>query len=457
MFKVAIVGRTNVGKSTLFNLLIGKKKSIISTEPGTTRDRIYGECFWRGETFELIDIGGLRKKEWADEEVEKEIQKQIEIALKEADLILFLLNIKEGIKKQDQQIAQKLKKLKKPIILALNKVDGPQLRESVEEQKFLKFGFGKPFLISALTGSGIGDLLDEIIKQLPECPANRATESAGNQAIRNKKENSQLLKYPGSQLTKIAIIGKTNIGKSTLVNSLLGQERLIVTALPHTTREPIDTFLEYKGKPLILIDTAGIRKRTKIKSEIEKIGLEKSLKMIKRAEIVFLMLDLSEKVSFLDKKLAGLLEKEKRGVILVINKFDLARLRLEKYLDYYQNALPNLWWAPIIFISAKEKINLEKLLDLTLEIKAKMKRLFEPEKLNKVLKEIIRESGFKEKYWSKAEIKQITTKIPFFIINLPKLTRKDIPPLAAQINLLKKKIRREFDLWGVPIIIKIKN
>jgi len=190
MFKVAIVGRTNVGKSTLFNLLIGKKKSIISTEPGTTRDRIYGECFWRGETFELIDIGGLRKKEWADEEVEKEIQKQIEIALKEADLILFLLNIKEGIKKQDQQIAQKLKKLKKPIILALNKVDGPQLRESVEEQKFLKFGFGKPFLISALTGSGIGDLLDEIIKQLPECPANRATESAGNQAIRNKKENS---------------------------------------------------------------------------------------------------------------------------------------------------------------------------------------------------------------------------------------------------------------------------
>jgi GTP-binding protein len=445
MFKVTIVGRPNVGKSTLFNRLIEEKKSIVSNLSGTTRDRIYGQCFWRGKCFELIDVGGLKIKK-SDEILEKEIQKQIESAIKEGNLILFLLDGKVGITAEDREIARKLKKIKKPVLLVVNKIDSPKERKIVEEENFLKLGLGQPILVSAANGSGLGDLLDEMVNQFIGC--------IGSQAIKNPK--TQASKYQSNQITKIAIVGRTNVGKSTLINSILGQERVVVTPLPHTTREPIDTFFEYKGKPLILIDTAGIRKKTKIKSQVERVGVEKSLKMIKRADIVFLLLDVLEMVSFLDKKLAGLIKEEKKAAILVINKLDLIKTDLEKYIQYYQQALPNLWWVPIIFISAKEKINLEKLLDLTLEIKEKMRKIFAKNELNKVFKETIFEYNFKESFWSEAKLKQQIKNIPSFLLVLPKLTRKEKPPVPAQLNLLEKNLRKKFNLWGVPIEIELK-
>jgi len=433
MYKIVIVGRQNVGKSTLFNRLIEEKKSIVSVEPGTTRDRIYGTCSWQGKSFILVDIGGIRKI--IKGEIEKEIQKQITIALEEANLILFLLDDKEGITKEDREIAKELKKLKKPILLVLNKIDSPKERKKINEKNFLKLGLGKPFLVSAANGSGTGDLLDEIVKY-------------------RDRDIWQSTKEKG---IKVAIIGKTNVGKSTLVNSILGQERVIVTPLPQTTRQPIDTYLECKGKPMILIDTAGIRRRAKIKKEVERIGIEKSLKMIERADIVLLMLDILEKVSHLERTLAKIIKREKKSVILVVNKFDLAKVKMEKYLEYFQGEFSSLWWAPIIFISAKEKINLEKLLDLIFEIEEKKKEIFEPEKLNRILKNLIKEYNFSQRFWPKAKLEQKKNEIPIFILSLPKLTRKEIPPRQAQINLLEKNIREEFNLWGVPINLKIEK
>ncbi len=240
------------------------------------------------------------------------------------------------------------------------------------------------------------------------------------------------------------------------MNSILGEERVIVAPQPHTTREPIDTFLIYKDRPIILVDTAGIRKKTKIKEEIEKIGVEKSLKIIKRADIVFLMLDLSEKVSYLDRKLAGLVKKEKRGLILVINKFDLAKFNIERYIQYYQQALPTIWWAPIIFISAKEKINLEKLLELALEIKMKMEEVFNQKDLAETLYQTIKKYGFKEKFWLKTKIEQKRGIRPIFKLKIPRITKKEKPPAMAQINILEKEIRKKFALFGVPLEIKLK-
>ncbi|MCX7779259.1 MAG: ribosome biogenesis GTPase Der [Patescibacteria group bacterium] len=441
MIKVLLVGRINVGKSTLFNCLVEEKKSIVSPEPGTTRDRIYGRCFWRGESFQLIDLAGLKGTKVGQDFLTKEVQKQIAFALEEGDLILFLLDGKTGLTAEDRVIAKKLKKLKKPIILVVNKIDSPRQRAEVKEENFLKLGLGQPFFISALNGPGVGDLLDEILKKIKEMKAKKTS------TLVCEREKEKSLKAA----IKIAIIGRPNVGKSTLVNSILGEERVIVTPFPQTTREPVDTFFTYKDKLLIFIDTAGIRRRTKIKKEIERIGIERSLKTIQKADLVLLVFDLNERVSHLERTLARLIKEEKKSLILVVNKFDLAKLAMEKYLEYYQSELETLWWAPIIFVSAKEKINLTKLLDLILEIEKRKKKKFSPKILNQILKETIREYHFKEKYWLRTKIFQVKEKIPTIVIKVPRLTRKEKPPVQAQFNLLEKKIREKFNFWGVPL------
>jgi GTP-binding protein len=444
MYKVLIVGRVNVGKSTLFNLITEKKKAVVSKEPKTTRDRIYGECFWRKEKFILIDIAGFTKErlESKEEILEKEIKKQMEIALNEADLIIFLLDINDEITSEDREIAKEIKKLKKEVILAVNKVDNPKLREKAQEINFLSLGFGEPFLISAANGSGVGDLLDELVKRISKIKKEKVTRK---EKISRKKP------------FKIAIVGKTNVGKSTLVNSILGEERVIVTPLPHTTREPIDTYFSYQGENFILIDTAGIRKKTKIKSEVEKIGVMKSLKMIEKSDVVLLVVDLCERVSHLDRKLADLIKENKKSVILVINKFDLARRPFKEYLNYYQNQFPNLWWAPIVFISAKEKINLDKLFQQILLIKQRLKIKLKKRELNLLLKEVIKKYNFSQKYWREVEIYQEKNQIPTVVLKIPKLSAKEIPPNEAQLNILEKKIREKFELWGVPLEVKART
>jgi len=438
--KIVLIGKTNVGKSTLFNKIIEKNKAIISKEVHTTRDRIYGECQWRGKNLTFIDVGGITKEKISDRQkiLEKEIQKQIEIALEEAEIILFLLDAQKEITLEDRIIAQKIKKLKKKIILVINKVDNLSLREEIKKKNFLKLGFGQPIFVSAANGSGVGDLLDEIIKKIKKIPSQKYTPQ--------RKEPF-----------KIAIVGRTNVGKSTLVNSILGEERVIVTPLPHTTREPVDSYFSYQGQNFLLIDTAGMRKKTKVKSEIERVGIIKSLKMIEKSDIVLLIIDLCERISKIDKKLADLAKENKKGIILVINKFDLAQRPFKEYLNYYQNQFLNLWWVPIVFISAKEKINLDKLLEQILLIKEKMKIKLKKKELNFLLKEIIETYHFNQKYWSEVKIFSKKDKIPNIIIKIPKLTAKEIPPTKAQINILEKKIREKFELWGVPINLEIKN
>lgn len=459
--KIVLIGKTNVGKSTLFNRIIEEKRALVSREAHTTRDRIYGQYLWRGEKFTIVDVGGIstEKLERGKTDIEEGIKNQIRIALEEADLIVFLLDIKAGINIEDRVIAQQLKKIsarggsppvggqaalggKKELILAVNKVDGQRDREKAVEENFLRLGFGKPILVSAVSGAGVGDLLDRIYNKIKE--------------IKKKSvpEKELLL---GKNLIRLAVFGRTNVGKSTLINSLLDEERLIVTPFPHTTREPIDSYFFYKDKEFVLIDTAGARRKTKVKSEIERLGIKKTFETIKKADIVLLIFDMMERVSHLDQRLAELIKKERKGLILVVNKIDLGKTRVKKYIEYYENQFIALWWAPVVFISAKEKINLDKLLDNVLMMKDQMETEFDKIKLDNILKRTIAKYKFSQKYWLKAKIHQIKDTVPNFMIIVPRITNKEIMPREAQIKLLEKKIREEFSLWGVPIQLKVQS
>jgi GTP-binding protein len=241
--KVCIIGRTNVGKSTLFNRLIDQQKAIISKIAGTTRDRNYMKCFWRGKTFELIDTGGLQKIEM--DEIEKKVQLQTQIAIKEADLILFVVDVREGMLFEDKEIAKNLRKSKKAVILIVNKVDSNNLRKLTSD--FFKLGLGEPILVSAVTGIGTGDLLDEIVKKIFVLPTVQLDEN--NESLTKKS------------VTKIILVGRPNVGKSSILNAILGEERVIVSEQPHTTREVLDTLIIYKNQPIVIIDTVGLRKK----------------------------------------------------------------------------------------------------------------------------------------------------------------------------------------------------
>lgn len=328
MKKVVIIGRTNVGKSTLFNVLTEQNKALVSKVPGTTRDRSYGTCSWQGQEFILIDTGGISKtkklKSYNPQaELEKGIRGQVEIAFKEADLILFLADIRDGILPGDKEIASYLRKTlrqssgqaKKPIILTLNKADSSRLRERAGE--FFKLGLGEPIIISALTGSGTGDLLDRIIDNKGSVTHSKAK---GDKAIANHESLTSNLQPPTSNLS---IVGKTNVGKSSLLNAILGEERVIVSEIPHTTREPQDTLINYKNQPILLIDTAGIRKKAKIKSFLEKEGVRKSLRVLKDSDVVLFVVEAHQPITHQDKALAKYIVESKKGIVIVANKCDL--------------------------------------------------------------------------------------------------------------------------------------
>ena len=339
----AIVGRPNVGKSTIFNRMIGERKSIVEDTPGVTRDRIYGKVEWLTQEFRLIDTGGIQL---ADQPFQEEIRMQVEIAVDEADVIIFVVNGKEGITNDDEFIARMLQRSEKPVILAVNKVDNAEMQANIYE--FYNLGIGDPIAISGVHGIGIGDILDEVLKSFPD-----------------KKVDD----YEG--MTKFCLIGRPNVGKSSLVNALLKEDRSIVSQIEGTTRDAIDTPFHHEDKDYVVIDTAGIRKRGKVYEAIEKYSVLRAMSAIERSDVVLVVLDGELGIREQDKHVAGYAHEAGKGVILVYNKWDTVekdeqtmnqitkKLRQEFiYLDYAQ----------VLFVSAKSGQRVNALLPLIDEV-----------------------------------------------------------------------------------------
>ncbi len=450
--QVIIIGRANVGKSTLFNRLIEKPKALTSKLAGTTRDTNIGQVYWQGVNFELIDTGGvetiipskkIKKLSPAlNIEYTLDIIEKTQSALKKADLILFLVDIQTGLLPQDKELGKILKRLGKQIIFVANKTDSLKLREKMGE--FFKLGFGEPFFVSALNGSGTGDLLDEIVKRLKKF-----------------KKGKKAEKFEIKQAIKIAIIGKPNVGKSSLLNSLLQEERAIVSPLPHTTREAIDTFLEYKNKNLILIDTAGIRKQAKISKGLEKISVKKSLENARNADVCLLVLDISEPIGVQDNKLSKILIDANVSIIIVANKWDKIEDKTDKTQNDFQKNIYRhfsyLTWVPIIFVSALTHKNVYNILDLALQIYENRNIKISDSALNKFLKQAIkrqrplRAKGSKHPYL--LDLKQIKTDPPRFQLQI----RKTDTLSSTYIKYLENALRQKFNLLGTPVKIMIKQ
>jgi GTP-binding protein len=376
---IALIGRVNVGKSTLFNKIIEENLALVSNIAGTTRTRNIGIAAWRGRQFRLVDTGGLTFSE--DVPLEDDIIKQTEIALAEADIILFVVDIRSGLLPQEREIARRLVKQykTKPVILVANKADSQTIHHLVYEREWRQLGLGEPFPVSAANGSKIGDLLDKMYKELGKI-----------------KKNPK--RAPESEPVKVALMGKPNVGKSSLFNKLIGEERVIVSDMPHTTREPHDTLVEVEFEPndnevsgseviakekissgkkkkvkaskdqILFIDTAGIRRKSKVSGELEKIGIQKSIATVNRADIVLLVLDATEPITDQDQQLAGLLREHIRSVIIVINKWDKADanddpFRNEVKEDIYKK-FPHLNFAPIVFVSAKTGYRIHQIFPL---------------------------------------------------------------------------------------------
>lgn len=340
---VAIVGRPNVGKSTVFNRIIGERKSIVEDTPGVTRDRIYGKAEWLTKEFRVIDTGGIQL---AEQDFQKEINMQVEIAIEEADCILFVVSGKEGVTHDDEYIARLLQRSKKPVILAVNKIDDSAQNDQIYE--FYNLGLGDPTAVSGAHGIGIGDILDAIIHSFPDQPKNE---------------------YEG--MTRFCVIGRPNVGKSSLVNAILNQERVIVSDIEGTTRDAIDTPFKREGKDYVVIDTAGIRKRGKVYENIEKYSVLRAMSAIERSDVVLVVIDGEKGIREQDKHVAGYAHEAGKGVIIVYNKWDTVEkdeqtmVKVEKEI---RAQFLYLSYAPILFVSALKKQRIHTILPMIDEV-----------------------------------------------------------------------------------------
>lgn len=338
---VAIVGRPNVGKSTLFNRIAGKRIAIVEDTPGVTRDRIYAEAEWTGHVFTIIDTGGIEPEN--GDIIAAQMRRQAQIAIETADVIVFIVDGKEGLTDSDNEVAQMIRKSKKPVVLAVNKIDS--IKEEDSKFEFYNLGIGDPVTISASQGLGIGELLDEVVKDF------------------RKPENED----GEDEYIKIAFVGKPNVGKSSLINKLLGEERVIVSDIPGTTRDAIDSYLETDIGKFLLIDTAGLRRKSKIKGEIERYSVVRTLAAIERADVCILMLDATETISDQDEKIIGYAHEQGKSILVIVNKWDLVEKddkTMENYKKSLQNSLSFMSYAPYLFISAKTGQRVIKVLDM---------------------------------------------------------------------------------------------
>ena len=339
---VAVVGRPNVGKSTLFNRIAGERISIVQDTPGVTRDRIYADAEWLNRKFTLIDTGGMELG--AEDAILKQILRQAKIAIETADVIIFVCDIKEGATGEDIQIANVLRRAKKPVILAVNKADSIT-RDSINIYEFYSLAIGDPIPVSAGQALGLGDLLDEVVKHF---------------------DKPGSLDYDDDEI-KVAIIGKPNVGKSSLINRIIGEERLIVSDIPGTTRDAVDTRISINGDNYVFIDTAGIRRKSKIKEEIERFSIIRAVSAVERADVAVLVIDANEGISDQDTKIAGIAHERGKAAVIAVNKWDAIEKdekTMNKYIKDISNELAYMPYAPKVFISAQTGQRLEKLIEM---------------------------------------------------------------------------------------------
>lgn len=424
---IAIVGRPNVGKSTVFNRMLEQRLSIVEDTPGVTRDRIYGDCSWLNKTFRLIDTGGIQI---ADQPFAKEINMQVEIAIEEADVIIFLTSGKEGLTNDDQYIARLLRKSNKPVVLGVNKIDGQEKIDNIYE--FYSLGLGDPIPVSGSHGIGIGDLLDECTKQMPE-----------------KQKDS----YEG--MIKFAIIGRPNVGKSSLTNAFLKQDRVIVSNIEGTTRDAIDTVFVANDKTYVVIDTAGIRKRGKVYENIEKYSVLRAKGAIERADVVLIVIDGEKGIIEQDKHVAGLAHEAKKGVIIVYNKWDLVEKddkTMDKITKEIRDQFAYLDYAPVAFTSAKDGKRVNTLLPLIDEVYNNVNLRIKTNVLNEVIMDAQlanpakTHNGKRLKIYYASQVETAPCVIALFV-NDPELMH------FSYQRYIENKVREAFGFEGVPITI----
>jgi GTP-binding protein len=362
---VAIVGRPNVGKSTLFNRVVGARKAIVEDTPGTTRDRLQADITYRERPFSLIDTGGLEPD--ADEGYSGLIRRQVQTAVQEADVILFILDATAGVTRTDSEIAEMLRRVETPVMMLANKVDNEARRDAAIE--FYELGLGEPIPISAYHDLGVRDVLDRLAQLLPESPAHETMDEL-----------------------RLAVVGRPNVGKSALVNAILGEDRVIVSEESGTTRDAVDTKFVYRDKPLVLVDTAGIRRRGRIERGVERYSVMRAREAIERADIAVLVLDATEKLAAQDLHVAGYVADAYKGMIIAVNKWDLMEDSDESRETFARNVLRRLQftpWAPLAFVSAKTGLNIEGLLDLALEIGDTRSQRIPTSEVNTALREAV--------------------------------------------------------------------
>jgi len=432
---VAIVGRPNVGKSTLFNRLVGMRKAIVDETAGVTRDRHYGRCEWCGSEFSVVDTGGFTIN--SDDIFEKEICKQVMIAIEESDLILFMVEVETGITDFDAEIAKVLRRSKKPVLLVCNKVDTAE--KMYGSYEFNALGLGEPWCIASATGSGTGDLLDKVVSLLPKDSA---------------------IDEEAAQLPHYAIVGKPNVGKSSLTNALLGEDRNIVTPLAGTTRDSISTHYNKFGHEFMLVDTAGLRKKTRVKEDLEFYSVMRSIKAIEDSDICILMVDATTGLEAQDMSIFNLIARNHKGIVIVVNKWDLVPDKtantLKEYTEAIKARIAPFSDVPIIFTSVINKQRIMDVLDAANHVYENYSRRISTSELNDLMLPEIENyppPAWKGKYIKVKYITQLPTKFPAFAFfcNLPQYIRDPYK------RFLENKLRSLFDFTGCTVDIFLRK
>lgn len=426
---IAIVGRPNVGKSTIFNRIIGDRLAIVEDKPGVTRDRLYGTSEWAGVPFSIVDTGGIEID--GEDEIMKSVRMQAELAIEEADVIIFMLDAKAGITRSDEEVAHLLLRSNKPIVVAVNKVDNIARQDDIYE--FYNLGFGEPVGISGAHGTGIGDLLEAAVNLLPELQEDEYEDD----------------------VIRVALIGRPNVGKSSLVNAILGEERVIVSNVAGTTRDAIDTPFEQDGQKYVLIDTAGMRKRGKVYETTEKYSVMRAMKAIDRADVVLVLINGEEGIIDQDKHIAGYAHEAGKAAIIVVNKWDAVQ-KDDKTMQHFTQAIRDQFlfmsYAPIVFLSAKTKLRLHKLLPVVNFVSEQHNLRIQTHVLNEVVSDAIALNPPPTDKGRRLRINyvtQVAVKPPTFVLfaNDPELMH------FSYERYLDNKIRAAFSFEGTPIRI----
>ncbi|MCD6453524.1 MAG: ribosome biogenesis GTPase Der [Dehalococcoidales bacterium] len=420
---VAIVGRRNVGKSTLLNRMAGKPMAIVADLPGTTRDRILADVSWRGKKFTVVDTGGLELKPESD--IARGVNDQIEAALNEAEVILFVVDVKDGVTPADIEVADVVRRIGKPVILVVNKVDNTKAELGATE--FYQLGLGEPVVISAYHGRGTADLLDQVSFRLPLVSVKTVPEM------------------------KVAIVGRPNVGKSTLLNALLGGERAIVDAAPGTTRDAIDTLFDFKGQSVLLIDTSGIRRRGQVGGRVERYSVNRAMQAIDRADVVLLVLDATELVTAQDMHIAGYIQQAVKGLVLVVNKWDLVGdVNMDECCRYIKNQFRFMVYAPVQCISAKLGQGIDGIMPQVTQIYQERLKRLPTAVVNSTVQQAVAAHGLPRQgarrlkilYATQAEVNPPTF---VFFVNDPALVH------FSYRRYLENSLRRAFGFDGTPI------